>query len=192
MKRLTNQIGAILIMGGIIVLFGCNENSGTPNLNDAFQSDFVQKTAMSSNVVHNGDEIEIQYKIALPTKNGQSSVVQQRSMSLTVGNSEVWPELDRALVGMRLKEEKKLEMDGTNIFGKHTPHLLVTLPKRFIPNDIQPKTGEILNFTDATGQTNPRRIVSVSRDSVTVDMNHPLAGRHFTVDLTVEQINQSS
>jgi len=151
----------------------------------------MQYSSLSDDVVQPGDQVEIRYRITLPENDTESKVLQQRTTEVTVGNEEVWPELDQALQGMQLQQQKELTLNGADIFGKRTPNLFITLSRDFIPAGTQLYVGQILNFTDATGETNPRRVVTVTDDSITIDMNHPLAGKQFTVDVTVIGIDNS-
>lgn len=185
MQRFSEYTYTILLLSTALLFVACQNKSGSPNLNDALHSDYVQYSNLSNDVVQPGDQVEIHYRITLPQKDTESNVLQQRTTEVIVGNQEVWPELDQALRGMQLQQEKQLTLDGANIFGERTPNLFVTLSRDFVPAGTQPHVGQILNFTDATGDTNPRRIVKVTADSLTIDMNHPLAGKQFTVDVTV-------
>ena len=59
------------------------------------------------------------------------------------------------------------------------------MPFKDLPKGQEPKLGMMLIMVDPNGRQMPARISEVGTDSVTLDLNHPLAGEtlHFNVEI---------
>ncbi len=51
-----------------------------------------------------------------------------------------------------------------------------------------PKAGMIIGAQDKNGQKRPVRIKEVKKDTVVMDLNHPLAGKTLNFDVEVMEI----
>ena len=84
-------------------------------------------------------------------------------------------------------EVKTIRLEPEDAYGPHHQNLVQTLPAVNFPHTIQPAPGMILSLAvDREGKQEkvPATVVSTKDDSVTVDFNHPLAGK--TVIYTVK------
>jgi len=59
----------------------------------------------------------------------------------------------------------------------------------YFPEDIVPEAGMQLKLVDENGDEIPVVVVGVEKESVTLDANHPLAGKALTFDIEVLDIN---
>ena len=62
-------------------------------------------------------------------------------------------------------------------FGQQNPDNLHRLPRTSFPLDLALEQGLMINFTDSAGNEQPGVIKTFDANRVTVDFNHPLAGR---------------
>jgi FKBP-type peptidyl-prolyl cis-trans isomerase 2 len=63
------------------------------------------------------------------------------------------------------------------------------MPLEYFPEDIVPEAGMQLKLVDENGDEIPVVVVGVEKESVTLDANHPLAGKALTFDIEVLDIN---
>lgn len=148
---------------------------------------WVTKTS-ADGTVDRGDRIELQYTVSWDDDSTEQISSQPEYMEVTAGQGELLAEVDSAIAGMKVREEKTLQLDGEDIFGKSTSRLRITLPLTDFPEDISIQKGDLVEFQDRNGKILPHRVIEVTGDSVVIDMNHPLAKKNLTVNLTVLRI----
>ena len=119
------------------------------------------------------------------------TVSEDNPLTLKLGNQELPPTLEKALVGLQKGQSKTVRVSPEEGYGARQKLLVQTLKRESLPNSIQPKPGMILSLKvekeNETVQV-PATVMEVSKDSVVVDYNHPLAGHHLTYHVTVINI----
>ena len=104
-------------------------------------------------------------------------------LEFEVGAGQVVKGFDDAVMGMTKGEEKKIVISPAEGYGEVRTDLLKKVPRKQLPQDQEPKVGMILAVGMPNGMQFPARIVAVTKDDVTIDLNHPLAGKtlHFKI-----------
>ncbi len=113
-------------------------------------------------------------------KAGLQEKVQAKPFIFSLGEGMFLKGIDDYLIG---KEPGKysVELTPDNAFGLRDPKMIqVTSLKMFKDNELNPVPGSIFNFDGRMG-----RILSVSGGRVSIDFNHPLAGKTVIYDLEV-------
>lgn len=111
------------------------------------------------------------------------------------GSGDVIPGLEREIEGMKLDESRDVRISPEDAYGEIDPEAIVDIPRQDFPSDVPPEPGAEIEVHDNDGNTLDARIVDVKTDAVTLDFNHPLAGKilDFQVkvvglrDLTAEE-----
>ena len=110
-------------------------------------------------------------------------------LEFEVGSGQVIKGFDDAVVGMKTGEEKKIIILAAEAYGEVKAELHKKVPRAQLPQDQEPKVGMILAVGLPNGQQFPARIVAVTADDVTIDLNHPLAGKRLHFKLKVAEVN---
>lgn len=116
------------------------------------------------------------------------STEDQDPIQTTLGQGEVLPPVDAALVGMDPGEEKTVEVSSEEAYGPHRPELVQEVGRERIPNDVQLSVGDRLGAQGPDGQPLELTVVEFDDRSVTLDANHPLAGRDLTFDIKLVEL----
>jgi peptidylprolyl isomerase len=66
--------------------------------------------------------------------------------------------------------------------------MVAEVPRSEFPDDIDPQIGQVLELTDADGDAFPVTVAVVSDTNVTLDANHPLAGKDLTFEIELVSI----
>lgn len=100
------------------------------------------------------------------------------------GEGSIARGLEEALEGRKPGDRFEVTVPPEKGFGPRHPELVQTHPRSMIKDGAQPEVGARLDAQTAKG---PLEVVvtAVEGDSVTVDGNHPLAGRSFRAELEV-------
>jgi len=103
---------------------------------------------------------------------------------ICVGEGHLLPGIDVHLEGKALPGKHTIELKTEAAFGKKDAKLLKLIPlKKFHDSKIEPFIGLDLNIDGNYGI-----VRSISGGRVTVDFNHPLAGKDVTYELDVKRL----
>jgi peptidylprolyl isomerase len=90
---------------------------------------------------------------------------------------------------MEVGEKKQVEVAAENAYGDVNPEMRQAVPREGIPADIPLDIGTQLQMQTPDGQALPVTVVAVDEEKVTLDANHPLAGKDLTFDIELVAIN---
>jgi FKBP-type peptidyl-prolyl cis-trans isomerase SlyD len=108
-------------------------------------------------------------------------------VSYNHGKGEIIPGLSRQLEGMRVGEEKTIVVAPEEAYGMTDPKAFREIEKAKLPADIVPKVGMLLQMKTPDGNVFPVKISELKKDSVVINLNHPLAGK--TLQFQVKIVN---
>ena len=108
-----------------------------------------------------------------------------KPLEFEVGKGMVIKGFDDAVLGMEKGEEKEITIEPKDGYGDHDPSRLKKMSKSKMPEGKDLKAGMMIAIQAPNGAQMPGKIASVDQDSVTLDLNHPLAGRilHFKIKI---------
>lgn len=109
-------------------------------------------------------------------------------IEFTLGEHEVIPGFENAVAGMQAGETKTTQIPPEDAYGERREDLLIDVPRAEVPADIDPQVGQTLQVQGAGGQVFPVVVASVGEDTITLDANHPLAGRSLIFDIQLIDI----
>ena len=141
--------------------------------------------------VTQGDHVTIEYKGMLENGDTVESSADTGPFELEVGGGAMPPGFENALIDMIEGEEKTIVLQPDEAFGHKDKKLLHKVDRSVFGENITPKTGMVLGMTvdkDDRKQKIPALITEVNGEEVTIDFNHPLAGKAITYKFIVKEI----
>jgi FKBP-type peptidyl-prolyl cis-trans isomerase SlyD len=105
-------------------------------------------------------------------------------LEFITGTGQIIPGLETALVGMSKGESGDIKVDAANAYGEMNPEAVQTIPKDQFEG-IELTEGMMLYGQGEGGQTVQVVVKSFTDEDVTVDYNHPLAGKDLMFTVTV-------
>ena len=141
--------------------------------------------------VKQGDRVTIEYQGMLDDGETVENSSNTGPFELKVGEGAMPPGFENALIGMKEGEEKTVVLQPEEAFGHKDKNLLHQVNKSVFGENINPKIGMVLGMTVEKGgqkQKIPALVTAVNGDEVTIDFNHPLAGKAITYKFTVMAI----
>ncbi|MFH1770199.1 MAG: peptidylprolyl isomerase [archaeon] len=129
-------------------------------------------------VVKKGDKVKIEYIGSFEDGTVfDASEKHGQPLEFEAGTGKVIKGFDKAIIGMKVGQEKEVTIKPEEGYGMPHNDLVRDVPRDRLPKDQEPKPGMMLIMGTPDGQQIPARIVSVTTDTVKIDLNHPLAGR---------------
>ncbi|NNC58752.1 MAG: peptidylprolyl isomerase [Erythrobacter sp.] len=141
---------------------------------------------------NNGDTVTIDYVL----RRGDGEIVgntqETGPQQVTLGQGEIFPQIEQALTDMEVGGEKSVEIESDNAFGPRRDELVIDIPRENLPPEPAPQPGMAMQAQQPDGQPLTLYIVEVGEQSVKADGNHPLAGEDITFDITLREIQQAA
>jgi len=109
-------------------------------------------------------------------------------LEFTIGEGEVIPGFEKGVIGMSVGEAKTFTIPVDDAYGKRNEEMVVAVERSHVPADMTPEVGMRLEVTQEDGQEFPVVITEVTETHVTLDANHPLAGRDLTFEIKLVEI----
>ena len=139
--------------------------------------------------VKSGDTVAIHYTGTLLDGTTFDSSEGRDPLEFVVGSGQIIPGLDVALPGMAVGDKKTVDIACADAYGPLNPEMRQSVPREGIPDDIPLEVGTQLQMQTPTGQPLPVMVVEVSEATVTLDANHPLAGKDLRFDIELMRID---
>lgn len=149
------------------------------------------RPADSSPAIEAGSNVEIEYTLSEQGGGPIESSKGKGPVSFVHGEQQLLPGLERALVGMRAGEQRKVVVKPEDGYGTVDPTAVREVPKSMMPPESL-KVGLLLLARDAQGEQRPVRVKEVKGDTVVLDLNHPLAGKTLVFDVRVLSVTPGS
>lgn len=127
-----------------------------------------------------GDTLSIHYTGTLADGATFDSSEGRDPLTFELGSGQIISGLDAALDGMSVGEKKTVTIPADQAYGPHHPEAIQNVPREAIPADIPLDLGTELQVQTPDGQTMGVTVTAVTDEEVTLDANHPLAGKDLT------------
>ena len=99
-------------------------------------------------------------------------------------SQQIIPGLEKEILNLKIGDKKKIEVKATDAYGEVNPELVVKVKKTQFPPDAKLTVGD--QFQVNNDQHSPVfTIMSIETDEVTVDGNHPMAGKDLFFDVEI-------
>lgn len=135
-----------------------------------------------------GDTVRIHYTGKLTDGTRFDSSEGRDPLEFELGSGNVISGLDREVTGMSVGDKKTVTIEAADAYGPHHLEAVQEVPRSEIPDDIRLSEGVELQATTPEGELIRLKVVGLTDDTVTLDANHPLAGRDLVFDLELVEI----
>lgn len=141
--------------------------------------------------VKEGDKVKVNYEGKL--ENGEIFDTSwhgghSHPIEFTVGNHEVIKGFEENVLGMEEGTEREFMIQPEDAYGEKREELVREFPRSQIPIDKNPEVGMVLGLMTPDGRQIHATITKVTKDSIILDLNHPLAGKRLIFDIELKEI----
>jgi peptidylprolyl isomerase len=135
-----------------------------------------------------GDVVKVHYTGRLEDGTVFDSSLDREPLQFTLGAGEVISGMERAVVGMKLGDSKTEKIPADQAYGPHDAEMVFKVARNRFPDDVKPELGQDLEIQHTDGRSRHVFVTGVSESMVTLDANHPLAGKDLIFDLQLVAI----
>lgn len=130
-----------------------------------------------------GDTVKVHYTGKLEDGTVFDSSRSRHPLQFTIGKGQVIEGFEQAVAGMSVGESKTKTIPVEKAYGPRRDDMIVTVNRSQLPGDVQPCVGQRLELTQENDQVILVTVTGTTDSTITLDANHPLAGKALTFDL---------
>ena len=139
-----------------------------------------------------GDTVRIHYTGTLDDGTEFDSSSGRDPLQFTIGSGQVIPGFDKAVEGMAVGDSKSVNIPAEDAYGPRRDNMVQDVPRTSLPEELDPVEGMALQAKGQDGNIINLTVTSVADDSITVDANHPLAGKALNFDIELVDIARTA
>ena len=136
----------------------------------------------------NGDKVRVHYTGKFDDGSVFDSSLEREPLEFTIGQNQVIPGFEEAIIGMSPGESINTTIPAYQAYGERREDLVLKVDRSRLPENIDPQVNQQLQINHPNGERLIVTVTEVSDTSVTLDANHPLAGKNLTFDIHLVKI----
>lgn len=136
-----------------------------------------------------GDRVTVEYTGTLEDGTVFDSSRERKPIEFVIGENQVIPGFESAVMGMEPGESRTATLSPEDGYGERSDDRVFTVPRGDLPDDVEPSVGDRLEVRQQNGNTFPVTVMATDGDQVTLDANHPLAGKQLTFEIELVSIS---
>ncbi len=136
-----------------------------------------------------GSKVKINYTGKLDDGTVFDTSEGKAPLEFTLGSKQVIPGFETGITGMKVGEKKTIHIPADQAYGPHQKEMVIKAERKQLPPDLKPEVGQQLQMNHQNGQTFIVKVIEVDETTITLDGNHPLAGKNLTFDIELLEVN---
>jgi FKBP-type peptidyl-prolyl cis-trans isomerase SlpA len=140
-----------------------------------------------TDILRAGPDMRVTLHFAVRLMDGteMDSTFGRAPASFVWGDESLLPGFERALVGLKAGDKRSVYIEAANGFGAYNPDNVQQFRADEFAEGMTLAPGVVVSFRDASGAELPGVVALIEEGWVTVDFNHPLAGRDLTFEVEI-------
>jgi len=159
----------VIVLSGILLVTGCTGKEGLAMAKD-------------------GNTVKVHYTGKLDDGTIFDTSVEREPLEFTIGASQMIPGFEGAVMGMQVGQVKTVTIPAEEAYGPHNEDMVLLVELDKLPEDLNPAVGQRLQIQQEDGNTAVVVVTDVSDTMITLDANHPLAGKSLTFEIELVEM----
>lgn len=135
-----------------------------------------------------GDRVTVHYTGRLADGTTFDTSRQGTPLAFTLGGGDLIPGFEQAVLGMTVGEAQTVTIPAARAYGPHHPERVLEVARHHLPPDMHPELGQHLHMQRQDGETLEVVVTALNEGHITLDANHPLAGKDLIFDIELVAI----
>jgi len=140
-------------------------------------------------VVGAGKKVTLDYTLTVDNKEVETSIG-KTPLSYVVGARNIIPGLEAQLNGMKINEEKVIDVAAKDAYGEVDPKAFKEFPRSALPYG-SAQVGKVIQATAPDGSNFPAVIAEIKGNMVVLNFNHPLAGKELSFKVKILDVSNA-
>jgi len=138
--------------------------------------------------VKQGDLVAVHYTGKLADGTIFDTSYSRAPLQMKLGQGKLIAGFEKAVIGMSVGEKKTAIIPFAEAYGPRKSEAVVEMDRKNLPPGFIPQVGQRLELTQADDSTVLVSVTDVTDNSITIDANHPLAGKDLTFEIELVSI----
>jgi len=136
----------------------------------------------------NGDTVKVHYTGKLEDGTVFDTSAAREPFQFVIGDGQIIPGFDQAVNGMNVGESKTINVPSDEAYGPHLEDRVVVVNQDQIPKHLELEIGQHVQIPQTDGIKILFIVTNISETHVTLDANHPLAGKDLIFEIQLIEI----
>lgn len=137
-----------------------------------------------------GDIVKVHYTGKLVNGEIFDSSPENRPLQFIIGKKEVIEGVEQGVLGMVQGEKRTLTVPADQGYGPKRPEMIEEVERNILPAGVDLQVGGKLQITQEDGKQLMVEVVALTETTVTLDANHPLAGKELIFDINMLEVKK--
>ncbi len=146
---------------------------------------------MSEQRIGQGSTVTLHFSLKFDMGEVVDSNFEKDPATFTIGDGSLLPGFERVLFGLKDADKRTFEILPEQGFGTPNEQNVQVMPRSQF-DSMELDYGVLVIFKDAAGGEMPGVVKAFNDQQVTIDFNHPLAGKVITFDVEIIQVQNST
>ena len=142
-------------------------------------------------IVKDGDKVNISCEVKLENGDLCFKNEEEKYIEIVVGEGKFFPIVENELKDMEEGETKTITLEPKDAFGQYIDDLVLETPKDVFRYDVDLDVGSRVKIDAPSGKTYYGTVTKLTEETLTLDLNHPLAGKKILITVTVASIEEN-
>lgn len=139
---------------------------------------------MTEQRIGSSSRVTLHFAIKLESGEVVDSTFEKNPPSFAVGDGSLLPGFEQALYGLKAGDKRSIAIEPEHGFGQPNPQNVQVMPRDNFEG-MELSEGLLIIFKDAANAELPGVVKAFNSSEVTIDFNHPLAGKSLTFDVEI-------
>lgn len=136
-----------------------------------------------------GDKVKVHYTGKLNDGAVFDSSEGREPLEFTLGEGSMIRGFENAIYAMEAGQSKTVTIPSLEAYGPHKEGLVMTFDRTQLPPGMSPRVGDQLQMQTPSGGAAVVTVSAASDKDITIDANHPLAGKDLTFEIRLVEVN---
>ena len=139
-------------------------------------------------VIKEGVKVNILFEAKLETGEIVLKTEEEQPLEVVVGDGNIPKSIENFLIDMKEGETKTIALDSIEAFGPKIEDLVIDLSKEEFDSQVEFEVGSRVSIDSPEGKRFMGTVLEVKDENISMDFNHPLAGKNLIFTVTVVSI----
>ncbi len=135
-----------------------------------------------------GNTVKVHYTGTLDDGTTFDTSVEREPLEFTIGAGQMIPGFEGAVRGMQVGQVKTVTIPAEKPYGPHNEAMVLVVERDELPESLNPVVGQQLQMQQENGNPLVAVVTDVSGTTITLDANHPLAGKALTFEIKLVEM----
>ena len=136
-----------------------------------------------------GDTVKVHYTGTLDDGTVFDSSRERDPLEFELGSEQVIPGFENAVRGLEVGESVEVSLSPEEGYGHRNEELMVDVARSDLPEGLEPEVGQTLEVRTEDDEPMAAWVAEIGDEQITVDLNHPLAGRELNFEVELVDVS---